>query len=93
MTRIGLATALIVPVALAACNRTPPPPEPVPLTAAESACAAAGANAAGVDAATVSVTPTSSTKTGETIYTVVANGVGYNCVVGPDNVVASFSPQ
>jgi hypothetical protein len=91
--RTGLATALIVPVILAACHKTPPAPEPVPLTPAEAACAAAGANAAAVDVGTVTVTPTASTKMGETIYTVVANGVGYNCVVGADGTVASFSPQ
>ena len=93
MTRTGLAVALMLPVVLAACQKTPPPPPQPVLTGPEAACAARGAATAGVDVSTVTVTPASSTKTGEPIYSVVANGVGYNCVVGLDGAVQSFTPQ
>lgn len=93
MTRTGLAVALMLPVVLVACQKTPPPPPAPVLTGPEAACAARGASTAGVDVSTVSVTPASATKTGETIYSVVANGVGYNCAVGPEGKIASFTPQ
>ena len=41
----------------------------------------------------VAVTPVASTKEGDTIYTVVAGGVAYNCVASPDGTVRSFQPQ
>ena len=93
MTRTGLAVALMLPIVLAACNKNPPPPPQPVLTGPEAACAARGAATAGVDVSTVSVTPVSSTKAGEPIYSVVANGVGYNCVVGMNGAVESFTPQ
>ncbi len=93
MTRTGLALAVMLPVVLAACHRNPPPPVQPVLTGPEAACAARGASTAGVDVSTVTVTPASSTKMGDTIYSVIANGVGYNCVVGPSGAVETFSPQ
>ena len=48
---------------------------------------------AGVDPSTVTITPVSSTKVGDTIYSVVAGGIGYNCVASPDGTVTSFQPQ
>ncbi len=93
MIRTGLALMLLTPIALAACNRQPPPPPAPVLSAAEQACVAQGAQMSGVDPATVTVTPTASTKLGETIYTVVANGIGYNCVVSPEGAVTSFTAQ
>ena len=93
MTKINLALMLIAPVAIAACAKTPPPPPPPVLSPGEQACVARGAEAAAVDAGTVTVTPTSSTKVGDTIFTVVANGVAYTCVASPDGVVSVFQPQ
>jgi hypothetical protein len=93
MTRTSLALCLIVPIAIAACaKKEPPPPAPI-LSPAEQACIAQGAAAAGVDPATVTATPVSSTKVGDTIYSVVAGGIGYNCVASPDGTVSSFQPQ
>ena len=54
------------------------------MSPAEQACIAQGAQVAGADPATVTVTPVASTKEGDTIYTVVAGGVAYNCVASPD---------
>ena len=94
MTRTGLAVALMLPVVLVACQKTPPPP---PAAGADRAGGRPARRAAprrrASTSSTVTVTPASSTKTGETIYSVVANGVGYNCVVGPDGTIASFTPQ
>ena len=93
MTKTSFALMLIVPVAMAACAKKPPPPPPAPvLSPAEQACVAQGAVIAAVDATTVTVTPVSSTKVGDTIYAVVANGVTYNCVASPDGTVTSFQP-
>ncbi|WP_297976852.1 hypothetical protein [uncultured Amaricoccus sp.] len=93
MTRTSLALTLIVPIAIAACaKQEPPPPAPI-LNPGEQACIAQGAAAAGVDPATVTATAVSSTKLGDTIYSVVAGGVGYNCVASPDGTVTSFQPQ
>jgi hypothetical protein len=93
MTRLSLVVMLVSPLALAACNRQPPPPPAPVLSPGEEACVAQGAQVAGVDAGTVTVTPTATTKVGDTIYTVIANGIGYNCVVTPAGVVTSFSAQ
>ena len=57
------------------------------LSPAEQACIARAPQTGGVDPTTVTVTPTSSTKIGDTIYTVVANGIAYNCVASPDGTV------
>jgi hypothetical protein len=93
MTKTSLALILIVPIAMAACaKKSPPPPVPV-LSPAEQACIAQGAQVAGVDPSTVTVTPVSSTKVGDTIYSVVAGGIGYTCVASPDGTVTSFEPQ
>lgn len=92
MNRIGLACAIALPVFAAACNRTPEPePMPVMLTAAEQACVDQGVAMTGADPSTVIVTPTASTKTGESIYTVNAGGMNYNCVAGMDGTVSSFT--
>ena len=93
MTRLALAVMLISPIALAACNRQPPPPPAPVVSPGEQACVAQGAQVAAVDPATVTVTPTATTKVGDTIYTVVANGIGYNCVVSPAGAVTSFTAQ
>jgi hypothetical protein len=93
MTRTSLALILIVPVAMAACAKKPPPPPAPVLSPAEQACIAQGAQVSGADPATVTITPVSSTKVGDTIYSVVAGGVGYNCVASPDGTVTSFQPQ
>ena len=93
MTRLTLAVMLVSPIALAACNRQPPPPPAPVLSAAEQACVAQGAQVAAVDPATVTVTPTTTTKVGDTVYTVVAGGIGYDCVVSPAGVVTSFTAQ
>lgn len=93
MTRSALAVMLIAPIALAACNRQPPAPAAPLLSSGEQACVAQGAQAAGVDAATVTVAPAAATKVGDTIYTVVAGGAGYDCVVSPAGVVTSFAAQ
>jgi len=90
MNRLSLAALLIAPIAISACAKQPVAPV---LTAAEQACVARGAEISAMDPATVTVTPTSSTKVGDTIYTVVANGIGYNCVVSPEGVVTSFTAQ
>ena len=90
MTRLGLATALLVPVIMAGCQRTPPPPPAPILSAGEAACAAQAAQLSGVDPATVVVSPTSSTKTGATIYTVTAGANSYTCVVEIDNSISTF---
>ena len=93
MTRTSLALSLIVPIAIAACAKQPPPPPAPVMSPAEQACIAQGAQVAGADPATVTVTPVASTKEGDTIYTVVAGGVAYNCVASPDGTVRSFQPQ
>jgi len=94
MTRTSLALTLFVPIAMmAACAKQPPPPPPVVLSPAEQACIAQGAQAAGVDAGTVTVTPVSSTKEGDTIYSVVAGVIGYTCVASPDGTAAILPPQ
>ena len=94
MTGSKVALLLIVPMAMAACARQEPPPPPAPvMSPAEQACVAQGAAIAAVDQTEVTITPTSSTKVGDTIYTVVANGIAYNCVATPDGVVTSFEPQ
>ena len=93
MTKTSLALILIVPIAMAACAKKPPPPAAPVLSPAEQACIAAGAQAAGIDPSTVTITPVSSTKVGDTIYSVVAGGIGYNCVASPDGTVTSFQPQ
>lgn len=86
-----LAATLLVPLALAACQRTPPPPPPAPiLTAAEAACAARAAEVAGVDAALVTVVPTASTKSGATIYTASVGDTDYTCVVEVDQTISTF---
>ncbi len=93
MTRTSLSLMLILPVAMAACAKHPaPPPAPV-MSPAEQACVAQGAALAAVDATTVTITPTASTKEGDTIYTVVADGIAYNCVASPDGTVTTFQPQ
>lgn len=94
MNRLGLAAAILLPVTIAACHRNEPEPVAVPImSGAEQACATRAAETTGADASTVTVVPTASTKTGESIYTVTANGVNYNCVVGPDLTVSSFTAQ
>lgn len=90
MTKLGLAALVAFPIALAACQKTPPPPPAPVQTAGEAACAARAAQLAGVDAATVTVVPTASTKTGATIYTASVNGVDYRCVVEVDSSVSTF---
>ena len=93
MKTTALALSLFAPLAvLAACNRQPPPPPAPMLSAAEQACLDQGAAIAAVDASTVTVTPVSSTKAGDTIYSVVAGGVAYNCVASFDGTVTSFQP-
>jgi hypothetical protein len=93
MTKTSLALMLIVPVAIAACAKEPAPPPPPMLSPAEQACVAQGAAIAAVDETTVTITPTASTKVGDTIYTVVADGVAYTCVATPDGTVTSFQAQ
>jgi hypothetical protein len=93
MTRTSLALTLIVPIAVAACAQQPPPPPAPILSPAEQACIAQGAQVAGADPTTVTVTPVSSTKTGDTLYTVVAGGVAYDCLASPDGTVRSFQAQ
>jgi hypothetical protein len=90
MTRFALAAALVLPMAIAACNRQPPPPPAPVMSASEAACAAQAAQVAGVDAATVTVVPTATTKSGATIYTASVGGTDYSCVVEVDNTVSSF---
>lgn len=94
MSRLGLLAALAPLAVVAACAPKPvPPPAPV-MTGPEAVCAARGATTAGVDVSTVTVMPTASTKAGDTIYTVTANGVAYSCVVDPDGqTISTFAPQ
>lgn len=93
MKRASLAMMLVLPMAFAACAKKPEPvPVPV-MSAGEQACVDRAVATTGADPTSVAVTPTASTKTGDTIYTVTANGVGYSCVVAPDLTVASFSAQ
>ena len=93
MKRLSLLLALGSLAVVAACAKPAPPPPPV-MTGPEAVCAARGATTAGVDVSTVSVVPTASTKAGDTIYTVTANGILYNCVVNPDGTtISTFSPQ
>lgn len=90
MTKFGLAALVAVPIALAACNREPPP-QPAPIqSAGEAACAARAAQIAGVDPATVTVFPTASTKSGATIYTASVGGIDYRCVVELDSTISTF---
>ncbi len=93
MRKAGLAAALVLPIVIAACNRTPEPePMVMPtMSGPEQACADRAAQMAGVEAGSVSVVPTASTKTGATIYTVNAGGVEYMCVVEMDMTVSQFS--
>ena len=94
MNRLSLLVVLAPLAVVAACAPKPaPPPAPV-MTGPEAVCAARGATTAGVDVSTVTVVPTASTKAGDTIYTVTANGIAYNCVVDPDGTtISTFSPQ
>ena len=93
MKKIGIVVALLLPVAMAACAKKPEPMATPVLTGPEQACATRAAQVTGADASTVTVVPTASTKTGDTIYTATANGLNYNCVVGPDMMVSTFSAQ
>ncbi len=94
MNRLSLLAVLGPLVIVAACAPKPaPPPAPV-MTGPEQVCANRGAATAKVDVSTVTVVPTSSTKTGDTIYTVTAGGIAYNCVVEPNGTtISTFSPQ
>ena len=90
----SLAAALLLPVVLAACARQEPETVAVPaLSAAEQACVDRAVATTGADPATVTITPTAATKTGDTIYTLVANGQAYSCTVAPDLTVAQFAMQ
>ncbi len=94
MNRLSLLLAFGPLVVVAACAPKPPPPPPVMLSGPEQVCAARGASTAGVDVSTVTVVPASSTKMGDTIYTVTANGISYNCVVEPNGTtISTFAPQ
>ncbi len=84
---------LVLPMAFAACAKKPEPVMVPALSAPEQACVDRAAATTGADPTAISVTPTASTKTGDTIYTVTANGVAYNCVVGPDMTVSVFGAQ
>jgi hypothetical protein len=90
MTKLGLAALVAIPIALAACNREPPPPPAPVQSPGEAACAARAAQIAGVDPATVTVVPTASTKTGATIYTASVGGTDYRCVVEVDSTISVF---
>lgn len=90
--RFAVPALLGIALGLGACAREEPPaPAPVALSAQEQACIDRAAAVTAADPAAITVAPTASTKTGETIYTVGANGVSYDCVVGPDLQVSSFS--
>ena len=78
---------------MAACAKQPPPPPAPVLSPAEQACIATGAQTGAADPTTVTVVPTSSTKVGDTIYTVVANGIAYTCVASPDGDRVELQPQ
>ena len=85
---------LLPMVFFAACARQQPETVAVPaLSAAEQACVDRAVATTGADPATVTITPTAATKTGDTIYTVVANGQAYSCTVAPDLTVAQFAMQ
>ncbi len=89
-----LAAALLLPMVFAACARQEPETVAVPaLSTAERACVDRAVAATGADPAAVTVAPTAATKTGDTIYTVVADGQAYSCTVAPDLTVAQFAMQ
>lgn len=92
MTRSMLA-ALLLPLAVSACNRAPEPePQPVTpvATGPQAACADAAATMLGADPAAVSVMPGAPTKTGAMVYTATVDGVSYTCVVEADGTVSQF---
>ena len=94
MTRSTLAAVLLLPMVFAACARQQPETVAVPtLSAAVQVCVDRAVATTGADPAVVTITPTASTKTGDTIYTVVANGQAYSCTVAPDLTVAQFAMQ
>lgn len=88
----GLAAVTVLGAALAlgACAKKEPAPTPVALTPQEQACVARAAAVTAADPAAITVTPSTSTKTGDMVYAVGANGVTYNCVVAPDGQVTNF---
>jgi hypothetical protein len=90
MTR-SLLAVLVLPMAIAACNRAPEP-EPVAavMTGPETACANAAANTLGVDPAAVAVMPGAPSKTGAMVYTATVDGADYTCVVEADGTVSQF---
>ena len=94
MTRTSIAAALVLPMAVVACNRTPEP-EPAPMvmpmmSGPEQACADRASQMSGLGPEAVTVMRTASTKTGATIYTASAGGVDYTCVVELDMSVSTF---
>ncbi|TPE53785.1 hypothetical protein [Amaricoccus solimangrovi] len=78
-------------LALGACAKKAPEPTPVALTPQEQACVDRAAAVTAADPAGITVMPSTSTKTGDMVYTVGAAGVNYTCVVSPGAQVSSFS--
>ena len=89
--RFAVPAVLAATFALGACAKKAPEPVPVTLTPAEQACVDRAAAVTAADPAMITVAPSTSTKTGDMVYTVGANGVNYACVVSPELQVTSFS--
>lgn len=89
--RFAVPAILAATFAIGACAKKEPAPVPVALMPQEQACVDRAAAVTAADPAGITVVPSTSTKTGDMVYTVGANGVNYACVVSPDLQVASFS--
>lgn len=89
--RLAVPAVLAICAALGACAKKAPPPVVVALTPQEQACVDRAAAVTTAAPAGIGVVPSTSTKTGDMVYAVTANGAAYNCVVAPDGKVTSFT--
>lgn len=92
MRRNFILLGLAGPVLLAACARQPEPEPAVMVSPGEEACVAQAAVASGLEAETITATPVAATKTGATVYDVVAGEQTFTCTVETDQTISGFAP-
>jgi hypothetical protein len=93
-TRLATLTALAVPLALIACSQPQETIEVVQAgpTGMAEVCAVQAAEATGMAVGEIDVQQVAATKTGDTIYDVVAGDAVYSCTVAPDYTIIQFGP-